>query len=438
MEEALLHYIWKFQQFDNGNLCTSHGESVAVLFPGYHNHHAGPDFSEAKLVIDGMVWVGHVEIHVKSSDWFAHHHHLNPGYDAVVLHVVWENDKPASRSNGTLIPTLALAGLVHPNLPQHYKALMAAYGPILCRAHLQNLEKITQVGMVEKALTERIEQKASFLLEKLAKNQYDWENTAFQAMVSQFGFKTNQYGFAQLAQTLDPKIIARYSDQPVQLEALLFGLAGWLSGSTHDPYHGFLQRTYAHLSHKYDLLPRQMQQHQWKMLRLRPANFPTLRLAQLVAILKNQPGHFFQTFISGDLPAITELFRQKTADYWLEHYHFAKASPNKKSNRLGQKSIENLVINLVVPILAAYSLYKHDPAYLDKAMALLESIPPEKNSITELFTQSGFENVHAADSQGLLGLYHHYCQQKRCLSCKIGVGILRKNMGDEVKPKTIP
>ena len=425
MNEDVLSFLWKFQYFERQNLQTETGENLQVLAVGQRNGDAGPDFMNARVLIDGLEWVGNVEIHVKTSDWQRHAHTHDHAYDSVILHVVWENDALINRPDGTLLPTFALKNRVQPHFLTKYYALIQSSAVIPCAAQFADVADLSKISMLDRALTQRLERKVVFVNELWARNQQDWEETAYQLLAHNFGFKINSEPFLQLAQGLPFKILQKHRDNLTQLEALLLGQAGWLENSdVSDEYVETLRREYAFLAAKYDLKPQQMQAHEWKMLRLRPANFPAVRLAQLAALVQAQPS-LFSLFINvANAADLIKTLQIKQSNYWQKHYLIGKEATGKVAT-LGRSSAENILINTVVSLLVAYSQAKDNRDWLDKALNLLENLPAEQNHITDIWKDLGLPIKSSFDSQAAIELYNQFCTPKKCLQCNIGVALVR-------------
>ena len=285
MSESFIHYLWQFQYFSKHNLLTTQGEEIVVFHPGFKNTHAGPDFYQSRIKIGDLEWIGSVEIHIHSSSWEAHNHNVDEAYENVVLHVVWSDDKPVKRMDGSLIPTLELKSRVDDVLQLAYKKLVNSPEEIPCATSFGNVSEITKLSMLDRALSERLETKAEAVNQLLLQNNNDWEETVYQVLAKNFGFHVNADPFLQLAQNLPYKIIMKHSDKLIQIEALLFGHAGFLEEAREDEYTSTLKREYDLLSRKYSLGSGRLNKAQWKFLRLRPANFPTIRLAQFANLL---------------------------------------------------------------------------------------------------------------------------------------------------------
>lgn len=424
MKEAFLHYIWQHQYFDKTDLKTEDGEMVQVLRTGFYHTDAGPDFKEAVVRIGDVEWSGSVEIHVNASDWQRHSHQTDLKYNQVILHVVWKADQIITRTDGTPIPTLELKNRVLPAMLQKYEALQRASSTIPCASFWPAVPDITKSMMLERALTERLELKGEEVMQVFKANENDWEQTTYQLLCKAFGFKINQEPFERLAKALPWSVVRRHRQNIFQVEALLFGQAGFLENVSGEYGHKLLSE-YTYLSHKYGLRPQALARHHWNFLRMRPANFPTVRLAQLAAVLAKQT-HFFANLIEAStLKDYEKVFSEPVSAYWEQHYDFDKASKTNQAG-IGKGSIHNLIVNVVVPLLAAYTQYTQDSTYLDKAVELLEKVKEASNRITRQYEELGWKARTAADNQAALGLYKMYCAPVNCLRCAVGNKIIRQ------------
>ena len=423
MTESFLHYVWQFQYFDRHSLSTTSGEPISVFNPGQRNPHAGPDFFNARIKIDDMEWIGSVEIHIYASGWIEHKHNTDAAYDNVVLHVVWSDDKPVSRSDGTMLPTLELKNRVNEYLLLHYRRLVYSPEAIPCSSKLFEVKPITVSSMLDKVLVDRLEIKANSVLRMLERNGNDWEETCYQMLTKNFGFKVNNDPFHQLSLALPYKILLKHADKLSQVEALLFGQAGFLEEENEDEYFSLLKREYKFLSQKYLLAEKRLNKIQWRFLRMRPANFPTIRIAQL-AWLIHKGQKFFSTIIGiQNERELAEFFTVGQSEYWLHHYHFFKQF-KKEIDTLGDESINSLIINTVAPILVAYGKAKDDQLYIDRAVSILQHIPAETNRVTRRWKELGLNVKTSFDSQAVVELYNNFCLKRRCLDCKIGASLV--------------
>ena len=431
MQESFLHFIWQYQYFRRDNLLAESGESLQILQQGVHNRQdSGPDFKGTRLQMGELEWPGDVEIHLRSSDWERHRHECDPAYNSVVLHVVWENDGEVQRQDGTLIPQLVLKNRVEEGMLERSEQLMQSLLPIPCAPQFDKADIFAKHSMLDKALLQRLKRKAELLLSWLKEAEGDWEAVAYWLLLQNFGFKKNNEAFLTLARKLPVRLIAKHRHQPLQCEALLFGMGGFLergaiAGKISEPYIKQLQEEWDFLSHKYSLSGRQMQRHEWKFLRMRPANFPTVRLAQLAAVLQAQP-HIFSLFTGNNsVKDLLAQLQQPQSAYWQGHYDIQKPAKNKLP-ALGVSSAQSLLINTAAPLLTAYGLYLDDENWIDRAMQLLQELPPENNSIVEEWKGLGLHPQHAFDSQGMLELYNEFCLPKKYLQCNVGLNLLKR------------
>jgi hypothetical protein len=427
MREDFLSFIWQFQYFDAHDLTTSDGKSLQIISAGSLNQDAGPDFEFAKILIEDIDWAGNVEIHLKASDWQQHRHEQNIAYNNVILHVVWEENQAIRRNDETSIPTLILKNRVNPKMLYSYQSLQAELGDIPCHRHFAQVKSLYHLTMLDKALIQRLEKKGEHVLNLWEANQKNWEETAYQLLAQNFGFKTNAAPFLRLAQNLPLKVLQKHRGDLSQIEALLFGQAGFLKILEEDDAEDYpknIKKEYQFLAKKYELNSHIISEVEWKFLRMRPPNFPTIRIAQFAQLI-NQTDNLFAKLIQGSSEELKKDFRIKQSSYWQTHYHFAKPA-TKTVSSLGLGSIENIIINTAVPLLAAYSQAKDQSAYMEQAILHLENLPAENNKILKMWGKLGLKVKTAFDSQALLELHKSYCLPKRCLSCTIGTSIVRE------------
>lgn len=424
MHESFLYYVWQFQYFDRTDLKTTDGETIEVFKTGVLNADSGPDFSNAKIRIGNLDWAGTVEIHTKASAWHEHHHDVDKAYDNVVLHVVWQNDKPVFRADGTAMPTLELRPLVNDSLVVEYKKLVNSPTSIPCEKTFPSISELVRISMLDKALMQRLETKAGQVIQLFNHNQNDWEEITYQLLARNFGFKVNYDPFFQLSQAVPFKILLKHGDSLLQMEALLFGQAGFLDHALKHEYMKLLQREYQLLAGKYNLSSMQLNNASWKYLRLRPANFPTIRIAQFAALFNTNKNLFSRIIEAENLPDLKSLFNVTTSEYWHHHYRFGHKTVRSLSG-VGESSIENLIINTVVPMLVAYGKQRDEQLLIDRAVNFLQQIQPESNKITRTWNDLGAPAKSAFDSQALIELNNNFCLKRKCLSCTIGVSILK-------------
>jgi hypothetical protein len=424
LTESFLHYVWQLQYFDKASLTTTEGEVLQILNPGIVNKNSGPDFLHAKIRIGDLEWRGNVEIHIQASGWYSHRHHEDKAYENVVLHVVWENDKPVLRNDGSIMPTLELQNITQVSLWNQYRKLITSSETIPCAASWNGIDTLAKVTMLDRVLTERLELKAKDVLVILNQNNSDWEETCYQTLFKNFGFKVNTEPMLSLAKAIPYKVLLKHSNNHIQVEALLFGMAGLLEGARSDAYVSKLKQEFTVLSYKYGLQSRQLRALEWRFLRMRPANFPTLRIAQLAALLTNQKNIASRILSAGTFAEIDNIFTISQSDYWHSHYHFGKEADSRVA-KFGKISRENILINTVAPFLTAYGLTHDDTRYVARAIDILQHLPTENNVIIRHWKQLGSKPQSAYDSQALIELYNSYCQKRRCLDCTVGSSLIR-------------
>lgn len=424
MKEDFLQFVWQYQYFDAHDLLTTEGEAVQILDKGRWNLDSGADFQYAKIALDGVTWIGTIEIHLRASDWHKHAHAKNLAYENVVLHVVWEADSPVVRPDGTTLPTVELKKRVFGKALQQYNNLLTSPHTIPCSSQWANVKPLTQVQLLDKALLRRLERKAKVVGEMLKDNAGDWEETAYQLLAKHWGMKTNQEPFARLAQRLPLKLIAKHRDNALQLEALLFGQAGILQSiSSPDDYTFELQREYHFLAQKYQLQGKNLSAVEWQFGKLRPANAPSLRLAQFAVFMQQIP-HLFSYFLHTSIEEMLKKPLLETSDYW--HTHFSLSKPTtSKIPQLGETAWHNLLINVGATILASYAQHTQNEDYMEKAIELLQRLPAEKNAVLEVWQGLGLKVKTAFDSQALIEQYNELCSHKKCLQCTVGASLLK-------------
>jgi hypothetical protein len=426
MKESFLHFIWELQYFAKKDLQTNQQEKVEILSPGTLNTDAGPDFLNAKIRIGEIEWVGNVEVHKQSSDWFLHHHQHDQSYGNVILHVVYKHDKEIFFADGTIIPTIELQDRITQDLLLKYSKLVNSPETMPCAPQLPNISSLIKLSAKENALFKRLQRKSAEAGALLARNKNDWEETAYQLLAKNFGFKVNAEPFFRLSMAIPLKILDKHNKDIFQLEALLFGQAGLLEKKYKDEYPALLKKEYEFLSYKYSLSGYQLNDFEWKFLRTRPANFPSIRIAEFAALIHKGASWFSSVLDFKNAQEIYSYFRIQTSDYWSRHYIFDK-EVSLTLGMFGKSSIENIAINTIVPLLVCYSKQKDDESYLDKALSILESLPAENNKITSLLSAHGLEIKNGFDSQAAVELYNNYCKKKNCLNCNIGTDIIKIN-----------
>ena len=414
-------------------LKTASGLPVEIVNPGFRNTNAGPDFLETKIKIDGQLWAGHVEIHVRTSDWNRHGHQYDKSYRNVVLHVVYENDTCVNS-----IPVLELKGHFDPSLYDRYEKFLASRHWIACECQLQEVQEFTKNVWLERMSIERLEEKARNVSKLLNSNKFDWEDTLYKLLLRYFGMKVNNDAFETLASLLPLKTLLKHADNLTQVEAMLLGCAGFLELDSNEDYPHLLKREFAIMKAKFNLLS--MPVERWKHLRMRPVNFPAVRLAQLAQMV-HQHGCLFSKIKEAETAAGAKaLFDVKASEYWDTHFRFGVGLPpsvglshcgsptiGNRPKHLGEGTADVLMINAVIPTLFCYGQFHKDQSYCDKALRFLEDIAAEDNTIIRHFASIGWIAENAMQSQALLHLYNSYCRRKRCLECSIGNILLQSN-----------
>lgn len=422
MKESVLHFIWQYKLFNTRNetLKTTDGEIVEVIDVGKYNTDAGPDFFNAKIKIGHTVWAGNVEFHQLSSDWEKHQHLNNKAYDNVILHIVEKADRDVYRTNGEKIPQMELSG--SEETQAKYSELLTNRTWIACENTIGSVDAFRIQDWKNALLHERFEIKTQTISSLLINTDNHWEEAFYISLARSFGFGVNSLPFELMAKSLPLQIIGKHKDDLLQLEALLLGQAGLLNDEVDDDYALRLKKEYHFLQTKYHLV--QIDKSQWKLLRLRPDNFPYIRLAQFATLIFTSSKLFSKILENKDISSLRALFHCEVSEYWKNHYLFGKKSDKPSSKKMGNSTIDILLINTVVPFLFAYGKQKADQDLVDRAFAFLEEIPSEKNTIIDKWKTLGVNSINAFDSQALLHLKKNYCDEKKCLRCRIGHQII--------------
>jgi hypothetical protein len=423
MKEDFLHYLWKFKKFDVLNLKTVNNEEITIVNVGQYLELAGPDFFNAQIVIGAQKWAGNVEIHLKSSDWYVHHHEKDVGYENVILHVVWEHDVAVFRSDNSEISVLELKNYVEKATVDNYQSLMTPKSWIFCEKQLKDVDEFALQNWKERLFFERLERKSQPIFDLLEQTNQDWEGVLFCLLAKNFGLNTNGDIFYRMAQSIPFSIIRKESFEVENLEALIFGTAGLLESEKEDNYFKDLKFRYFYLLHKYQigkicLEPVQFFKH-------RPDNFPTIRLSQLANLYHRQQNLFSKISTLNSLKSTYELFQITASEYWQSHYQFDKESPIKKKT-LSKSFIDLIVINTIIPIQFAFAK-SHGKEISEDLISLLNEVAAEKNAIIEKFTSFGIQSKTAFETQSLLQLKNEYCNKSKCLECAIGTELMKKS-----------
>lgn len=416
MTEKLLQYIWQFQLFNRQALTTIAGEELRIIHQGILNRNQGPDFLEGRISIGPITFAGSIELHLKTSDWHKHHHGTDDNYRNVILHVVYQHDQDC-----TPHPTIELQARIAGVLLEHYQKLMQATSTFPCAGCLGTVPELRLRAWKERLIAERLIRKSERIFQCQKDNGDHWEETLWWLIARHFGTAVNADAFERVARSLPLKIIARHRGNSEQLEALLLGQAGLLKNTIEDDYGRALQREYAFLQKKWNLPPLPGSVH---FLRMRPANFPTLRLAQLAVLLLTIQHLFSKVVESDHIDDMGECIRVTAGDYWKNHYCFDTLSANREK-RVGTVLLNNVLVNAIIPVLFAYGSERQEEKYIQKALRWLEALPPEQNSVVSAFSELRLSAENAFDSQALLELKTNYCDQKGCLRCALGYEILK-------------
>jgi len=417
MQEKLLQFIWQYGYFSPQQLRTTTGQSIHLYNRGEINHNQGPDFSTARVRIGDTVWAGNIEIHILSSEWLQHGHEEDPFYQSVILHVVWQEDRKVND-----IPVLELKDRVSSVLLSRYEQLMNNPGFIPCEHRLPEVDTITKSGWLERMLSERISRKAKLILDNLNRTQFNWEEVCWWQIASCFGNRQNAEAFAGMARSLSIRLLARHRGQIHQTEALIFGQLNLLNIRFREAYPKMLQKEYRYLQKKYGIKPVDRPLH---FLRMRPVNFPTIRLAQLAVLLQSPILPFAIIKETETLEALRKWLDVSANDYWHYHYRFDEESIFREKH-LGTTMQDHIILNAVVPLLAAYGIYHNQYQYTERALIFCNQMSVEKNQVSNGFRDRGWKALDAGESQAMLELKKYYCDERRCLECAIGYQLMKE------------
>ena len=424
MTEEFLHHIWKFRLFNQLDLTTSAGESVDILKVGDDHVDAGPDFFNAKIKIADTLWVGNVEVHVNASDWKKHTHQTNKAYDNIILHVVYNADILLNRASGEVIPTIELKNKISDKQYQRYLSFKTNKDWIPCKNLIGSVSPLIVTNAIDRLLLERLYRKSQIISNGLKLNNNNWEESFYQQLSRNFGFKTNAIPFELLSKSLPSLLLAKHKNSLLQIEAMLFGQAGFLNKHYQDKYLLQLQNEYIFLKQKFKLTP--IDNHLWKFLRLRPLNFPTIRIAQFASLIYNSTHLFSKIIQTENCDALKKMLNVDVSIYWQSHYTFDKNSVIK-TKHLGNDAINNIIINTIVPFLFIYGKQKNEEKYVERALYFLEQIEGERNSVIKEWNMLKMPVKNAYSTQALLQLKQEYCNNKKCLACTIGNYLIKNS-----------
>lgn len=442
--EQLLHYTWKHRLFPLQQLATEDGQIVEIISPGRHNTDAGPDFMDAKVKIGGILWVGNVEIHLRTSDWFRHHHDTDPAYDNIILHVAADIDVPLTYPRGSPVPQLRLG--IPRSVQDNYDRLLRSDLTPRCASVLPSIPSISKSSWMSALHIERLELRTNQIMTRLGRLEHNWEDTLFVTIARNFGFGKNGDAFETWAHSIPMAAVGKHRDNLFQIEAIFFGQAGLLeeveaqdsrvsdpsvnrfSESSavrpQDDYYLRLRREYIYLRQKFSLTP--IDPVLWKFLRMRPQNFPHIRIAQLAMLYFTGKINLSKLLNADSIEEISYMLHTQVSDYWRTHYTFNSPESPIHDKQLSKASLQLIVINSVVPMLFAYGKYKHNEDTCTKALNFMERLKPEKNHIITSWAQAGVLCANAADSQALIQLTREYCEKHDCIRCRFGNEYIRR------------
>jgi len=427
MKEEFLQFIWEQGLFNKTGLKTTDGRSVEIISTGQPNTDSGPDFFNAKIRIGETTWAGNIEIHQKSSHWYRHHHNTDAAYNNVILHVVELNDSPVLIKSQAL-PTLVISYPIE--ILENYEQLLRSAKWIPCEEQLSKYDPFLIRFWFSALMIERLQSKTGDITAILEQNKNNWNETFYQLLARNFGMKTNAVPFELLAKSLPLQILSKHKNDLFQIEALLFGQSGLLNETLlGDDYFLSLRKEYSYLYKKYSL--NGMESHLWKFMRLRPINFPTVRIAQLAMLIHHSSALFSRILETENPEDLRKLFDVKASAYWDTHYSFNKISKDNHPKSLGKTAFNNLVINTIAPLLFVYGDQHLDQGMKDRALLLLEKLEPESNQIIRKWEELGIESRTAFETQALLQLKNKYCDHKKCLNCQLGAKIITSTKPSE-------
>ena len=424
MKEDFLHYLWKFKKFDTSNLTTSNGEKLTIENSGSYLQLAGPDFFNSQITIENQKWAGNVEIHLKSSDWYVHHHERDSNYDSVILHVVWDHDVEIYRKNNTEIPVLILKNLVSKETLKNYQSLVSPKSWIFCEKQIESVNSFIMLNWQERLFFERLERKSKPIFDLAESTLHDWDAILFCQLAKNFGLNTNGDSFYNMANSIPFSIIRKEANDLFNLESLLFGIAGLLEINKEDHYYKKLKGNFDYLVQKYQLQSNSFTSLQF--FKHRPDNFPTIRVSQLANVYYCQQQLFSKIIKADNVATIYEIFDKSVSEYWETHYQFDKISPKKKK-ALSKSFIDLLIINTIIPLQFAYAK-SQGKEISEKLISLLNQVRPEANAIIDKFSSFGLKAQNAFETQALLQLKNEYCNKSRCLECTIGMELLKSEV----------
>lgn len=419
MKEDFVQTVWKFQLFNQQEFKSIDGQSIRIVHPGYSHINAGPDFIAAKIYIDDLLWVGNVEIHTHSSEWYAHHHQHDEAYNNVILHVVFSYDgKPCYTQNNSCLNTLELKSYIDKSIIEKYEQLAEDMRVLPCKHWWNKIDESIIEQWLERMCISRLEVKCEEYSERLMHLNQHWDQLFFEILARQLGFHVNSEPMERLARSIRTEWFQKNTDNPLFIEAILFGQAGMLNRKFVDEYPNRLKEEYQFISKKFDL--QALENSTWKFSKLRPSNFPSIRIAQLASILQKHPRFFSECLAIDTIEEAYDFFNVGTHNYWDTHYVFEKESKAKEKN-IGEESIYQLILNCICTVWILYGNIKNEDAYIQKALDLMEILKVENNRYVSMFYETEYHFSNCIHSQGLRYLWEYYCDDKKCLNCTIGI-----------------
>ena len=422
INEEFLHFVWKFQLFDFSDIQSTHQVSLQIVKPGLHNHNAGPDFLNARVRVDNLLWCGDIEIHVKSSDWYAHKHQNDENYDTVILHVVYENDVQVKSRSGEPIVCLELKDLIPEKYTFEYDTLYHSISNLPCSYAIGSLDKLFWESYSERLLIERLERKMARVQGIFLAANKDYQECFYRLLAYALGLKINAEPMSSLAENTPLLLLQKYRPNRTKIEAFLYGQSGLLKRKYVDNYPKKLQDEYQFYVGKYKL--QSISPHQWKFFRLRPSSFPSLRISYLADfVLKSEP--IFEKLIHfQNIKSVQSFFNLHLSAYWKAHYVFDKKV--KTSNKtLGKSTIDLVFINAVLPFCFFYARQKSDEEMMMRVVDSFRTLKYEDNKIIRYYKEAGVEVKSALKSQALIHLHQQYCIPRKCLNCRVFNQILK-------------
>ncbi|MDA0713670.1 MAG: DUF2851 family protein [Bacteroidetes bacterium] len=418
--EEYIHYIWQYGLYDQVGLRTTEGLEIEILKRGFHNSQSGPDFTDVRLKLGEQEWVGHVEIHYRSKDWYDHGHQYDPAYNNVILHVVLTHDIEVRTQSGGVPPTLSLAQRFSIDHFRHYDSFITSKTWVPCEKEMAQIGRLKVIDVLDRMISERLEQKSQRFLEELERCQGNWEQVVFMSLAMAMGAKVNAEPFRVLTLITPLEVIKKHRDDPFILEALFLGQAGFLTEPM-DDHARRLSKEYDFLKHKYGL--QAMTKVTWKLAPVRPASAPQVRIVQLSRLFHGT-ANLFSLLLEGSLKDMHDAFDINLDGYWQDHHSLAKPS-KPQIKRIGQDVRNSLFINVAAVLRFSYAIHQEKQLFKDSAVSLLETIPSEENTIIRKWREIGVQAENAMDSQALIQLKREHCDKRKCLTCSIGKEILK-------------